>query len=441
MKIRMLKIKNFKAIRYAELNDLQDVVVVAGLNGCGKSCIFDAIRLIKSSCGGYTADNEYTQFFQEFLTRSDVEGIQKISHDKNHPIEIEWELELSRNEKNYISKHASELARKFVLEEHYRSTNSARNTVESQIVIHQKQNDINILQQQYSQQSQLEKLYDSVSYFVERGEAITTPPKLEILKMIFTIYMSDQIGVIDYHGPHRNYARENFNTVNLNIEVDSENKLKQSALYNYQNKYINIKQDLAATYIKELIASAAQKNTDERIAYRDLSNSLKTLFNIFIPGKEFKGIIPTSKGTLSFPVTIQDGKEHDLDDLSSGEKEVLYGYLRLVKETPKHSILLIDEPELHLNPRMIKELPIFYHEHIGTLLDNQIWLITHSDSLIRGSVNQNHFSVFHMATHTQVAANGNQISSISSADEVTSTIINLVGDAATYIPNGNIDNF
>ena len=53
MKIVNLLVENFRAINRVELSDLQDMVVIAGPNGCGKSCILDSIRLFKSVYGGY----------------------------------------------------------------------------------------------------------------------------------------------------------------------------------------------------------------------------------------------------------------------------------------------------------------------------------------------------------------------------------------------------
>ena len=40
MKIVSLIVENFRAIDRVELTDLQDMVVIAGPNGCGKSCEF-----------------------------------------------------------------------------------------------------------------------------------------------------------------------------------------------------------------------------------------------------------------------------------------------------------------------------------------------------------------------------------------------------------------
>jgi uncharacterized protein YPO0396 len=46
MKLQSLKIINLRTIRRFEINDLGNFVVVAGQNGAGKSCVFDAIRLL-----------------------------------------------------------------------------------------------------------------------------------------------------------------------------------------------------------------------------------------------------------------------------------------------------------------------------------------------------------------------------------------------------------
>jgi AAA15 family ATPase/GTPase len=65
MKIENLLIENFRGIQKLEAKSLGDTIIIAGQNGSGKSCIFDAIRLLKSTYGGYQ-QNEWQQFFGEF---------------------------------------------------------------------------------------------------------------------------------------------------------------------------------------------------------------------------------------------------------------------------------------------------------------------------------------------------------------------------------------
>src|SRR5690606_21395763 len=53
MKFKNLTITNFRAVELVKMEALGDLVLIAGQNGVGKSCIFDSIRLLKSSYGSY----------------------------------------------------------------------------------------------------------------------------------------------------------------------------------------------------------------------------------------------------------------------------------------------------------------------------------------------------------------------------------------------------
>ena len=98
-------------------------------------------------------------------------------------------------------------------------------------------------------------------------------------------------------------------------------------------------------------------------------------------------------------------------------------------------MILLDEPELHLNPRLVRGLPNFYRKHIGETFDNQIWLITHSDALLRESVGAPGFSVLHMSSPLEEAS-GNQAYPIRTDSEVDRAVIDIVGDLAAYKPRG-----
>ena len=135
---------------------------------------------------------------------------------------------------------------------------------------------------------------------------------------------------------------------------------------------------------------------------------------------------------------LATGKTHDIDELSSGEKEILYGYLRIRNTTPNNSILLIDEPELHLNPRLIRGLPQFYKKYLGSDMGNQIFLVTHSDAFLRETVGQNGFSVFHMQAIEDETKAANQLTELKFNNELDNAIKDLIGDLATYLPGGKV---
>ena len=183
---------------------------------------------------------------------------------------------------------------------------------------------------------------------------------------------------------------------------------------------------MASGYVKALIA---RENGVEKEAISTLNNSLNNLFSHFFPGKEFGGIVPTKEGSLEFPVKLKTGEIHDITELSSGEKEVLFGYLRLKNQAPKNSVILIDEPELHLNPKLAKKLPEFYYNTIGNQLNNQIWLVTHSDAILKESVGNKKFSVFYMSE--SLNDNKNQARELSET-EIETELIDLIGDISSY---------
>ena len=64
MKISKLTVENIRGINLAVLDNLGEVVAIAGANGCGKSCLLDCVRLFKSQYGSYYA-NEQQMWWQE----------------------------------------------------------------------------------------------------------------------------------------------------------------------------------------------------------------------------------------------------------------------------------------------------------------------------------------------------------------------------------------
>ena len=393
MKFKKLRITNFRAVQLVEMESLGDLVLIAGQNGVGKSCIFDSIRLFKSYYGSYN-QNEIQNWYNEFQVKIGNQlKTEKIFRDKNIPITISATISLSKREINHLKDNGKRIISRILWNNYTKIPNYDP--------VEEVANSVATNQRMYSERitKETEKYYhdlqEAISTNEFKGSIKLLPDNTQkvddniILELLFNTYSPDELGIIDYHGAHRNYQKENLNNISLRFDKDSQQQQQNHALYNYTNKYNNVKTEMASSYVKALIARESGISDKETIT--NLNNSLSSLFDKFFPGKKFNGMAPTKDGALEFPVQLKTGETHDIAELSSGEKEVLFGYLRLRNQAPKNSIILIDEPELHLNPKLAKKLPEFYYDTIGKELNNQIWLVTHSDAILkegRAKINQ-----------------------------------------------------
>ena len=240
----------------------------------------------------------------------------------------------------------------------------------------------------------------------------------------------EALGIIEYHSASRAYTRQPLGGINLDAKAVRDQR-RQARLYNWQSKYQNVKTELATSYMRNIIAERSGETLDEE----DLNDTLKELFRTFFPDKTYEGVRP-SRGSLEFPVRLPGGESHDIDDLSSGEKEILYGYLRLRNSTPRQSVILLDEPELHLNPSLLQGFTDFYHRHLGIAQGNQLLMVTHSDTLLRQAVGNANYGVYHMISAN--STEGNQASEVLLDDQMDRVIIDLIGDLAAYRPRAKV---
>ena len=415
------------------------MVVIAGPNGCGKSCILDAIRFIKSTYGGYTP-NEWDQWLNEFQIqrRQDPWEMRKILRDKERPANLEITIRLHEEEKQYILEHQSSLAEEISLSQlqpglsyHQWAQQVRVRGQQLKGVVQQVQQ----LAQQLAQQLTLElnKPSHTGQVTLDTSGNVFIAQNM-VLQTVWRIYQPGKVGLIDYHSAHRNYGRERLGGVDLNLKTQEEQQ-KQSTLYNYGNKYANIKSQMAAEYVLDILRERAGGSPDER---QKLSTTLSELVKRFFPGKNFEGVTSNEDGELEFSVIVGDHKRHDINELSSGEKEILFGYLRLRNSAQRHSIVLLDEPELHLNPKLIHGLPQFYKQYLGQDLDNQIWTVTHSDAFLREALQSTDTKVYHMREAGQASSQQNQIQEVKKEQEIDDVILELIGDIAGYRPGGKV---
>lgn len=441
MRFEKISVENFRAIEHVDIDATNgSMIVIAGPNGCGKSCIFDAIRFVKSVYGGYE-DNEWDHWFNEFQLSRDPGELRYILRNKQLPARISVALKLHDRGKLHLHVHGKQLMEEIAWNQLYPGSNY-RNW-RQRIRISGGQD--TTLKNQVAQVEQLTSqfsndLRNELQNEKSSGEVMILPDgqvriqRSLVLESIWRVYDPQNVGLVNYHGSHRHYTREQIGGVNLNLKTQEQQE-KQSTLYNYANKYANIKTQMATEFVLQMMREKSRQGAKRN--EESLAATMKELFRKFFPGKEFEGVVANERDELEFSVTVRDGSKHDINDLSSGEKEILFGYLRLRNSAQRQSIILLDEPELHLNPKLIQGLPQFYQKYLGEDLDNQIWIVTHSDAFLREALGHVGVRVYHMRESTSNSPGGNQVREIGQGEE-EEVIFELIGDIAAYRAGGKI---
>ena len=136
------------------------------------------------------------------------------------------------------------------------------------------------------------------------------------------------------------------------------------------------------SYIATRIMKMAneQENTPMREIRAAVFKEINEIFEILDLDIKISGI---SKNAKSVPIfTNSAGDKFDINELSSGEKQLFLRTLAIKMLNPENSIILIDEPELSLHPKWQQRIVDVYRK-IGK--NNQIIIATHSPHIL-GSV-------------------------------------------------------
>ncbi|MGH6710705.1 MAG: AAA family ATPase [Bradyrhizobium sp.] len=212
MKLKSVRVENFRGVRSAVLSDLGEMVVLAGQNGSGKSCILDAIRLLKSVYGGYQP-NEFHQWFGEFQINfaNDPRAFATILNDPTKPLILQIEVELHDEERRHLKQRANELItmqvwRTLVPElSGWRSLDAAPFTAQYRSRQSEVEETAKLDQDLFN--AEIDRPTILARLVAEPGQLPEFAPS-KVLELMFTNFDPEHVGVIDYHGAHRTFNRE-----------------------------------------------------------------------------------------------------------------------------------------------------------------------------------------------------------------------------------------
>lgn len=180
-------------------------------------------------------------------------------------------------------------------------------------------------------------------------------------------------GFFDYINSERQTRKYDLQT--WDASDVSDERAKQT-LARGQQKFELTKQYLASLKMRDLQEIQTSMSSGH-LKYEDSLKEIKEFFNLFFAPMKFRDVY-IDRSPFGFVIETPLG-EIDIDDLSSGEKEILNIYIRFHQLKPNGAVILFDEADMHLHPDLERR----YLEVLRKLgKGNQFLLTTHSPEMM-----------------------------------------------------------
>ncbi|USA42356.1 AAA family ATPase [Spongiibacter taiwanensis] len=395
MKIIRCEIINFRGLRNIELNFQECTALIAGPNAVGKSTVLEAIRLNRSilmprfPSEGQSVLHSLgaSQNPNQMMYRSNYFDFSAVAGNIKSNVSINLDILLSNAEIALINGNLPQLAIEYL-----------RGKLGSQGL-----NDQSSLAQYLSSdegRANLDEAQSRVrSYVASLSEDQPLKLYLEILQS-GQLRGSDAIAQVTCGFLERSLptSQAKFTYFSADRALPSGEAAIQIGSGDADNQ---IKSHIAEPQIKY---QRLKNNIATSTLFRQkIENDFELIFERVLPGKKFGGVEIGKSG--NFRVKILEAgsdKPIDIDSLSSGEKGLILTFLMIRRTLSPGGILLIDEPELHLNPSVCRRLLDFLIDECVKANNLQSIICTHSADILNNAYERDDCDIHHLKSATNV---------------------------------------
>jgi len=129
----------------------------------------------------------------------------------------------------------------------------------------------------------------------------------------------------------------------------------------------------------------------------ELEQEFSRIFTKLLRSREMAGFGVNQYGQASILVKDKETSElFDIDAMSSGEKGLMLTLLVIARSVEAGGLILLDEPELHLNPAVTKLLLNFLLDEYLLPKDLQAIICSHSSEILGTAMRRDDCAVYHL---------------------------------------------
>jgi predicted ATPase/acetolactate synthase small subunit len=397
MKLTTLTIRNFRALENISVAFGPIANVIVGPNAVGKTTILEALRLAKGTLAPRTLDEAQHVFTNLGAISPHVPqrlNYRVLARDTTRPLSIVATFEMSPDEVSKLNSLSADLATAIV-----RASMGASIGAQGQLALVQFLSSpagVNALD---TARKQVETLLGPV----KSNSRITLD--LEIDPTAGTIRGANQFDQIVLAGlegklpPNQTLfsyfpADRALPPGEIPIQVGGQDAALQLQSHNSQPqlKYARLK--------STIINSMFEPSVRERLV-----EDFKKLFSRVLKDRELvDSSIINDFGLISVQIKdLINGRTFDIDQMSSGEKGLILTFLIISSSVAPGGIILIDEPELHLNPAVCKLLVPFLIDECLEPKKIQAIICSHSPEILGAAFDRKDCALYHLQSPTIIS--------------------------------------
>lgn len=388
MHIKRLRVKNFRAIDSVDVAFNDAVSVIIGPNATGKTTVLEAIRFAKAMLVPRT-QHEANQVLISLGAMSPHVPQQilgsALTNNQSIPLEIKCTYGISQDNLSQIKDSFQQLQ----LEVAQQSAGLVFSSPAQAAAFLGSPAGSTAFQDAGSRiSSELQKISKSMllevnlaidfqgggvkgEFPIQQAFFATLERSLPPNKTLFSYFPADRAL------PHGEQPVQ-FGIADAGIQLESYNSQPQLKYHRLKNTVFNsiIGSDTGREQVKSQFAE---------------------IFRRILKGRELGEVGVNEVGMLSIPIVDAESKKtFEIDSLSSGEKGLILTFLLIAQNVENGGLVLLDEPELHLNPAICKEMLHYLVNEYANKRNMQFIICSHSAEILAGTFERNDCSLFHL---------------------------------------------
>jgi energy-coupling factor transporter ATP-binding protein EcfA2 len=400
MHISHIGIKNFRAISDVSIELSPFINVVVGPNGVGKTTILQAVRLAKAIAAPRT-QNEAQQVLislgaasPHFPQHLFLDG---LARDHSQIVEIHTTYTLRPDEVELCKASLQAITRLYVagrLGLNFANQAQLLQFMQSPEGIEAANRVTVELTTRFAELERDPRILIGISFQPFSGDLRILDPLASVVLTHLDQRLPPSLSIFSYFPADRALP-----VGEVNLQLGGPDAQQQLEMHNSQPqlKYHRLKNLIINALVFEGTANGAGT----------VKNEFETIFSKLLKGRRIESIGVNGLGLLSVMTReMATDRLIELDSLSSGEKNIALTFLIVAKSLAEHGIALFDEPELHLNPAVSRDLLDFMLNQYSKARGIQFLMCSHSAEILSGAFSNDECALLHLKSPTDITRVG-----------------------------------